>query len=79
MLVSFRGTKNMKSNTYVIAGAGILVIIIAIVVIAGSHTGSVVTSTNPVVSNDTKTIQIVALKIFGGAWYPRLEENTSRC
>ena len=59
----------MKSRTYIVIG-GILVVLvagIAIFTLAGSHNNSVVTSTNPVAGNTTKTIQIVAAENFWGS------------
>jgi hypothetical protein len=55
----------MKSKIYIGTGIIIFIIIISIVAIMGYHSNSVGDNKNQAVTNNTKTIQIVAAENFG--------------
>jgi zinc/manganese transport system substrate-binding protein len=62
-------TKIMKSKTYVAIGGSVVVLvaIIAIIAIDGSHSNAVVSNSNSIVNNASQKIQIVAAENFWGS------------
>ena len=62
----------MKSKIYIATGVVILIVIVSIVAIMGSHSNSVVDNNSSVVTNNTKTIQIVAAENFWGSLVSQL-------
>jgi zinc/manganese transport system substrate-binding protein len=65
----------MKSKSYIAVGVVILIVIISIVAITGcigSHSSSIDNNSSSVVTNNTKTIQIVAAENFWGSLISQL-------
>ena len=62
----------MKSKIYIGTGIRIFIIIISIVAIMGYHSNSVGDNKNQAVTNNTKTIQIVAAENFWGSLISQL-------
>jgi hypothetical protein len=54
----------MKPKIYIATGAVILIVIVFIVALMGSHSNSVGDNSNSAVTNNTKIIQIVAAENF---------------
>jgi len=62
----------MKSKIYIATGVVILIVIIFIVAIMGSHSNSVGDNSNSAVTNNTKIIKIVAAENFWGSLISQL-------
>lgn len=62
----------MKFKIYIAIGVVVLIAIISIVAIMGSHSNYVINSNNSATTNNTKTIQIVAAENFWGSLISQL-------